>query len=121
MNEYTDHYTTLNADEIQRIKQNYKIIDVNHFNIDLVKFKMITDNYFEKNSNKIEVVNNMLHYYSNSKDAKIYKKTDYLCNEKEKICICNIYADSFRRIYDGLHYDKDTKYISWIRKIGERF
>ena len=43
-----------------------------------------------------------MNYYLNSKDSKskIYQKNDYICNEKEKICICNLQADNFRRIYD---------------------
>lgn len=53
----------------------------------------------------------MSKYYLNHEDKAIYKKTDYLCNEKEKICICNIHADDFRRIYDGINYKKDDKYI----------
>jgi len=49
------------------------------------------------------------------KDKAIYKKTDYLCNKKEKICICNIHADDLRKIYEGNNYDKPSKYISWYK------
>jgi DNA-directed RNA polymerase beta subunit len=43
------------------------------------------------------------------------KKTDYLCNEKEKVCICNTHAEDFRKIYDGVYYKPDQKYISWFK------
>jgi len=64
---------------------------------------------------KKDIVNNMLDYYLNHKDRPIYKKTEYLCNEKEKICICNIHADDFRKIYDGINYESNKKYISWFK------
>jgi hypothetical protein len=50
----------------------------------------------------MEAVNNMLSYYLNHPD----KKTDYLCNKKEKICICNTNAEDFRKIYDQNNYKK---------------
>jgi len=118
-NEYFENYTSLTIDEIQKIKQNYKIININYFNTDVIKFKIITDEYFEKNPNKTKMVNNMINFYIKSKNIEKYKKTNYLCNENEKICICNIYADNFKRIYDGSNYDKNTKYVSWIKKNEE--
>lgn len=42
--------------------------------------------------------------------------TDYICNKKEKICICNIHAEDFRKIYERNNYRKDIKYISWCKK-----
>ena len=56
----------------------------------------------------------MLEYYFNHKDKPIYKKTDYLCNKKEKVCICNTHAADFRKIYDGINYKPKDKYISWF-------
>jgi hypothetical protein len=44
----------------------------------------------------------------------IYKKTNYLCHIKEKVCICNEHANDLRKIYDGIHYKPDEKYISWF-------
>uniref|UniRef100_A0A6C0HYE0 Uncharacterized protein n=1 Tax=viral metagenome TaxID=1070528 RepID=A0A6C0HYE0_9ZZZZ len=32
--------------------------------------------------------------------------TDYLCNERERICICNTHAEDFRKIYEGINYRK---------------
>ena len=58
----------------------------------------------------------MLEYYFNNKDTEIYQKTDYLCNKKEKVCICNTYASDFRQICDGDNYKPNEKYISWFKK-----
>jgi hypothetical protein len=63
----------------------------------------------------------MLEYYLNDKDESIYKKTEYLCNEKEQICICNNHAETFRKIYDGINYRPKLKYISWCKKDNEHF
>ncbi len=82
---------------------------------------MFSDKYFNATPIKMEIVNNMLGYYLNHQDKQIYKKTDYLCNEREKICICNIHADDFRKIYDEINYKPGKKYISWIRKINAHF
>lgn len=57
----------------------------------------------------------MLKYYLQHEDKEIYKKTDYLCNETEKVCICNTHAEDFRRIYDGINYKPNDKYISWYK------
>ena len=65
---------------------------------------------------KEDIVNNMLEYYFYHEDKEIYKKTDYLCNKKEKVCICNTHAEDFRKIYDGVNYKPNEKYISWFKK-----
>jgi hypothetical protein len=110
--QYSDSYWSLSITE--DIKEDYKIIDVDWLDPILVKSKMVGDKYFTPE--KEEIVNNMLTYYLNHKDRPIYKKTDYLCDKKEKICICNIHAEDFRKIYDGINYKKGEKYISWIKK-----
>ena len=62
----------------------------------------------------------MLALYVNDKldkhDKYIYSMTVYLCNEKERICICNTHAEDFRKIYEGINYIKNKKYISWCKK-----
>lgn len=63
----------------------------------------------------------LVYFYLNDKDKEIYKKTDYLCNEKEKLCICNTHADDFRKIYDGINYKQNIKYISWCKKYKDKF
>ena len=99
---YTDTFTSINNDEIKRIKENYKIII--------------------ENPEKTEIVNDILDYYLSRNDKYIYqKKTDILCNEKERICMCNIYAEDYRKILEGINYRKDEKYISWFRGINDHF
>ena len=120
--DYTDinSYYRIDQEQIDNvIIPNYKILKVDC--ISLVNCAMFEDEYFTKYRNKADVLNKMMHYYLNSKDSKIYQKTDYLCNEKEKVCICNLQADHFRKIYDRSNYDKNAKYISWVRRIGEHF
>ena len=95
--------------------ENYKVIEVTWLDAIQVNYKMFNDDYFENSSCKKEMVKEMLNYYLNHQDKAIYKKTDYLCNKKEKICICNIHADDLRKIYEGNNYDKPSKYISWYK------
>lgn len=70
---------------------------------------------------KKQIVNDMMNYYLNHENKPIYKKTDYLCNLKESICICNTHAHDFIKIYDGINYKPDLNFISWIKKSNEPF
>jgi hypothetical protein len=63
----------------------------------------------------------MINHYLQHKDKIIYDQTDYLCNEREKICICNTNADLYRQIYARNNYDAEKKYISWIKKSKDKF
>ena len=110
-----DLYTGLSNDQLNNIKEKYKVIEVPWLDSTQVNYKMFNDNYFENSSSKKEMVEEMLNYYLNHQDKDIYKKTDYLCNKKEKICICNIHANDLRKIYEGINYDKQSKYISWYK------
>ena len=115
--EYTcDIYSSLSDDEIKNINEKYKVISVDWLDKVLVNHRMFSDEYFKENPNKKVVVNNMLEFYLSHKDKNIYKKTDYLCNQKEKICICNTHADNFRKIYDRQNYKPNDKFINWIKK-----
>jgi hypothetical protein len=107
----SDFYTGIDDEKILDLRNNYKIIDVDYLDPILVDYKMVDDETF---SQKKEIVNKMLKYYLNHSDKKIYKKTEYFCNEKEKVCICNRHAEDFRRIYDGINYKPNDKYISWF-------
>jgi hypothetical protein len=109
-----DLFTVVDDGNIVDLRKDYKIIDVDYLDLDLVHAKMYDRNVFVLPRKK-DIVNNMLEYYLNHKDSEIYKKTEYLCNEKEKICICNTHADDFRKIYDGVYYKPDKKYISWFK------
>ena len=118
---YTDIFTLLSDAKIETIRATYKVIDVPYLDPIKVNYKMFADNYFQKNPGKEEIINNMLDFYLSRNDAPIYKKTDYLCNEKEKICICNTHAEDFRKIYEEQNYKPGKKYISWIRQQKDHF
>ena len=112
-NDFNDFFTCVDEEIMVKIK-NYKFLEVEYLDIDLAKAKMYDRNAFKLPREK-DIVNNMLEYYLNHKYSKLFKKTEYLCNEKEKVCICNIHADDFRKIYDGPYYRPDKKYISWFK------
>lgn len=116
---YTDTYRNINDEEIKILRKHYKILDVVWLDVDHVYSQMKTDNFY--NENKTNVVKNMLNYYLNHKDRPIYKQTDYLCNEREKLCICNLNAEYQRKMYIGDKFEQHKNYISWIRKEGEDF
>lgn len=116
---YTDIYNTLKEEDVGILRSTYKILDVVWLDVDHVCSKMYIDSSI--NEMKTNVVKNMLNYYLNHKDRVIYKQTDYLCNEREKLCICNLHADTLRKMYEGDKYQVNKKYISWIRKEEEHF
>ena len=124
---YADNYTWLKNNQINEIREQYKVIDVDWLSIDNVHYQMFGDKYFDNSKNsdnsktKEEIINSMLVYYLNHRDREIYRKTDYLCNEREKICICNTHAEDFRKIYDGINYKEGNKYISWFREKKHKF
>jgi hypothetical protein len=118
---YTDSFRYLTNDEITKIRNENKVVDVDWLDKDLADFAMFKDDYFRQNPAKKNVVQNMLDYYLSHKDKPIYKKTDYLCNKKEAICICNTHAEDLRKIYEGINYKQGVKFVSWIRKANERF
>ena len=122
-NVYVDLFLTLKPDEIKELRESYKIIDVDWLDRTQVEYQIFGDKYFEENDNKHkkQIVSDMLDYYLTHKDKPIYKKTDYLCNRKEKICICNVHAHDFRKIYDGINYKPEDTYVSWIKKSNEPF
>jgi len=112
--EYDDFFTDINEKKVFYLRNNYKIIDIPYLDPFLLRFKMVDDNLLE--GSKKDTLNNMMEYYLNDKDREIYKKTDYLCNSTEKVCICNTHAQDLRKIYDGVNYKPNKKYISWFKK-----
>jgi hypothetical protein len=120
-NNYKDFFTSLSDSKIEQIRKSYKVIDVPYLDPIKVNYTMFADKYFKSNPEKEDIINIMLDFYLSHKDKPIYKKTDYLCNEKEQICICNIHAEDFRKIYDGQNYNPGDKYISWIRLNKDHF
>jgi hypothetical protein len=116
-NKFTDSYRNVHERYINYLENNYKIIKIDYLDTNLINDEMIENNLTLLPSKK-NLVNNMLEYYLNHSDKKIYKKTDYLCNEEEKLCICNIHADDLRKIYDGKYYIPNIKYVSMFREIN---
>jgi hypothetical protein len=114
-NHNSHKYMLLDKLQIQNIRSNYKVIDVYWLDHIQVNTKIVTDEYFKKHPKKIEKLNNMLDFYLNHNDKDIYKITDYLCHEKEKICICNVHAEDLTKIYDTKNYKnyKNKKFITW--------
>lgn len=113
-NDFNDFFTCVDEEIMVNLRKNYIILDVEYLGLDLVKTKMYDRNAFILPREK-DIVNNMLKYYLNHKYSKSFKKIEYLCNEKEKVCICNIHADDLRKIYDGVNYIPNKKYISWFK------
>jgi hypothetical protein len=120
-NNYKDFFTSLSDSKIEQIRKSYKVIDVPYLDPIKVNYTMFADKYFKSNPEKEDIINIMLDFYLSHKDKAIYKKTDYLCNEREKICICNTHAEDFRKIYDEQNYKPGDKYISWVRQKNSHF
>jgi hypothetical protein len=118
---YNDFYTSLDNKQIEYIRSNYKIIDVDYLNPIIVNSAIFADKFFSQSPLKKDIINDMLDYYLKHPDKHIYQKTDYLCNRKEKICICNIHAKDFRRIYDKNYFKEEDKYISWFKLYNDPF
>lgn len=109
-------FSTLTQGEIKDLRTEYKIIDVDWFDKIKVKSAIFNDEYFNSNPKKIKIVDDMVDYFENHKDKSIFtKKTNYLCDTKEKLCICNVHANDFRKIYDGINYTDDT-YVAWVNE-----
>lgn len=103
------------------IRKRYKIIDIDCFDKIQVKSANFADEYFNSQPEKIKVVDDMMEYFENHKDKQIYtKKTNYLCNRKEELCICNVHANNFIKIYYGINY-REEQYVVWVKKINEPF
>jgi len=110
--QYKDFYTGIDTEKVLDLRKNYTILDVDYLDPRLVLYQI---EKHESDLDSIEdIVKNMLDFYMNHENKDIYKKTEYLCCAKEKICICNTHADDFRKIYDGINYMPNEKYISWF-------
>lgn len=119
---YQDYFFgTMKQEEIDDLRTRFKIIDVDWFDKIKVKSAIFADEYFNSQPEKIKVIDDMAEHFETHKDKSIYtKKTNYLCNRKEKICICNVHANDFRKIYDGINYGEE-KYVAWVKKFNEPF
>jgi len=97
--------------ELSAIQKECKVIYVPSFDYYQINLKMFGDEYLETTMNQKKVVDSMLFYYSRHREIDLFKRTDYICNEKEKICICNKGAEDLRKLY--LDAPKE-KTISWF-------
>lgn len=109
------NYYFLSDSYTEHIRKYYTVINVKYIDKMLIDCKM-TNGYTEQE--KVDV-NNILDFCLKSKDKHIFKKTDYLCNDTKKICICNENADAFRRIYDGDNYSGE-KFILFLRDVNDK-
>ena len=116
-----DFFSHLDEDNYSHLKENYKILEVEMLDPVIANIKMFDDDYFKKFPEKKKVIHSMLKYYLYHDDKSIYKQTDYLCNEREKICICNLYASELRKIIEGKNYKSDCAYISWCKRENDKF
>jgi hypothetical protein len=114
-NPYEDSYWVLDNNKINEIRDTYKIINVVWLDSRLVNSQILDDKYFNTSQKKTNIVNNMAHYYLTHKDKMVYQRTDYLCNEQEKLCICTIHAEELRQCYDKITNTQRQKYVSWIK------
>lgn len=87
----------------------------------MINYEIFGDKYFVDNPTKKQVLNDMVEHFSTHKDKHIFKKKiNYLCNKKERMCICNTNANNFRKIYDGINYT-DEIFSVWIKNTKEPF
>lgn len=116
-----DFFSYLDEDNYIHLKDNYKIVEVEMLDPITVSIKMFGDDYFKKFPEKKKVIQSMVKYYLQHNDKSIYEQTDYLCNEREKICICNLYARELRKSIEGKNYKSDNAYISWCKRENDKF
>ena len=109
--EECDDFTKITKDELNKICDDRKNMTVDFFNKDNIisKIKQSENNEFRNNSNYFQ---RMLDFYDNSRDKKIYDKTDCLCSREFDLCIINKNAQKIRQIYDEDRYDEQAHYKS---------
>jgi hypothetical protein len=110
---YKINFTNIDNDEVDNLRKTYDIVDVKYINPQLINYEI----FKSKNSKHKNTINDMIDLVYNDEDKHIFTKTtDYLCNTDKKICICNLNADNFRKIYEGINYKQNTKYIARIKE-----
>jgi len=121
---YTDRFFLLTQKQVQDIKTNYKVIEVPYFEPNIIKYVICEDKYFTSNPEKEQTIMFMLDYYLSNPNCttnkQIILKTDFICCEKERICLCNTNADNLRKTYDGENYVPNHTFVSWFREISDK-
>lgn len=108
---FTDEY-------MNKIKK-YKILTVSWFDEINVNCSMGSIHYFKQNPNKKLVIFDMINFILKDTNKKTYLyDTDYICNEKEQLCIYNDFKNTVKNYDSNKHKDiiKDPT-ITWITKI----
>jgi hypothetical protein len=100
-------HTILSDSELTLLNKEYKIIEVPSFDYYQISSKLFGNEYFDTTFNQKKVVDSMLQH----QDVDLFKRTDFICNEKEKICICNNGAEDLRKL---LSDHKSQKFIKWF-------
>jgi len=116
INKYTDIYCHITEVEIGELRKKNKVLDVFSLEYEIIRLQMEKDEYFQEKPKEKDSINNMLTYYKNHRDYPIYKQTEYLCDEQNRICICNIHAEELRNLYYQKGYKNMRKFISRIIK-----
>lgn len=107
----SDKFTKITKNELNEIYNDNKNMVVDFFDKDIIisKIKQSENSEF---SNNINYFQNMLNFYDNNNDKKIYKKTDCLCSKELNLCIINKNAQKLRQIHDNNNYDEQDYYKS---------
>lgn len=127
---YNDKYIPISDEEIKELEQTYNIINVpflhehqiiygidKNYYRNLVRYEADEKEESIKYIKAQKITYSLLDVISKNGGRELYNKLDYICNEKEKVCICNENANLFRKIYDPPFYyslDKNKKFINWI-------
>ena len=108
-------YMTLEKKDemLKDIEKNYKMVELFCLNLDILNQTIQNDPFFEDSPQKKSMLIKMATFYLNHNDLNIFKKTDYFCNEKHKICICNKSAQNYRDLCKSEKYNNNKKYVSW--------
>lgn len=125
-----EYYLSVNSNssDVKDIREKYKVIDVDYFVPESsIKKKepeiIIVDSkvFSTSKPSKTNMAFDMVDFCFKDEPERYYQKIDYVCNEKESICICNTHADDFRKMYDGKNYKSGRVNIIWVKKRNERF
>jgi len=114
---HTDRYSTLSHTEVNELRCNYDIFYIDWLDRSQIITAMQTNHSILSNTaQKQRVLQNMMDYYVNRTDTRVYDMTDYICDETSRMCICNTHADDFKKIYDKSQNEFRTSktYVSWF-------
>lgn len=121
------YYVSLhqNSNEVKNIRNMHTVIDVDYFTTLKPETKIVVEVLPEKQLDPEELKTrrafDMVDFCFKNELERDYQKIDYVCNEKERLCVCNTHADDFRKIYNGQNYKEGRVLVAWVSKKGDRF